>query len=552
MYSGIVAAALLMLCAGRAHAQGTFDLRIIHMVASAPNVDIYLNNMTPATFADLGYEYASAQAQQVPISGANVNLQVAPVGTGIGGAIVNQNFPVANGTDYMGFIYRTSGQPKMIMLSRPRSKVAGPGKAIVRVLNISSFSAPASFDFYLDSARGTPLFSGVAAEAASAWADVKGEPRTMYITAAGSTTVIAQLIVPLVASGRLTLVVSGASSSELKVHALAGEMVDGYKLPLLQGLQGGVLSSVRVVHAWYQPAVGASGVQGLDIFTDDGTTPKTSNLRYRNASEKYGPFTETSTTVKFAPVNEGAASAVYQQSIALNRDTDYVAILTKTKEGAATALTLGAPNSINLGLDSFRIRAAYVTDFHSDVIVKILPTGMDPIVLPPVTFLTATGWYSIPRGPFTVTAEKPGEAAPFYTKSDVGNFSPTYFTVVVLGSDKTFELDILNEGLPVRQEFDPSSSVPAAPAAGGATLSAVPNPAKDAVGIHFTLPAAAHAVVTLNDVLGRTVAVVADGALEAGPHELRADVASLAPGAYFIRLRTEQGVRGIQRIVVTK
>ncbi len=55
-----------------------------------------------------------------------------------------------------------------------------------------------------------------------------------------------------------------------------------------------------------------------------------------------------------------------------------------------------------------------------------------------------------------------------------------------------------------------------------------------AVPASFTLPAAGAVRLSVVDLLGRVVAVLADGPVAAGRHEAR--LAGLAPGAYVVRL----------------
>ena len=69
-----------------------------------------------------------------------------------------------------------------------------------------------------------------------------------------------------------------------------------------------------------------------------------------------------------------------------------------------------------------------------------------------------------------------------------------------------------------------------------ALLAPRPNPAAGAVSIPLTLGRASDATVRVLDLLGRTVAVVHEGALAAGPHALRWDAAGLTPGLYLLRL----------------
>jgi hypothetical protein len=74
-----------------------------------------------------------------------------------------------------------------------------------------------------------------------------------------------------------------------------------------------------------------------------------------------------------------------------------------------------------------------------------------------------------------------------------------------------------------------------------------PNPFNPSTRVNFTLPAAAHATVTVHDAAGRQVAVLADRAFEAGPQSLVWDgrdtsTRAAASGMYLVRLRVGAAV----------
>jgi hypothetical protein len=71
---------------------------------------------------------------------------------------------------------------------------------------------------------------------------------------------------------------------------------------------------------------------------------------------------------------------------------------------------------------------------------------------------------------------------------------------------------------------------------GGLALSVAPNPASSGGTIRVTLPEAGPARVTVYDVLGRKVAVLAEGEWAAGAHEVALDAGGLAPGVYVVRV----------------
>lgn len=87
----------------------------------------------------------------------------------------------------------------------------------------------------------------------------------------------------------------------------------------------------------------------------------------------------------------------------------------------------------------------------------------------------------------------------------------------------------------------------------GADLNAsiFPNPAKDNATLSFNLLAQTEVKVTVVDGLGRVVAVVTDGALNSGNHQLTINTANLASGVYNVMISTDAGT-ATQRLSVTK
>ncbi|MEO0856936.1 MAG: T9SS type A sorting domain-containing protein, partial [Bacteroidota bacterium] len=70
-----------------------------------------------------------------------------------------------------------------------------------------------------------------------------------------------------------------------------------------------------------------------------------------------------------------------------------------------------------------------------------------------------------------------------------------------------------------------------------------PNPVAGDLQVSYTLPEASPVQLTVYDVLGREVAVLASAARTAGTWQAVWPTAAVAPGVYVLRLETEQGVR---------
>ena len=82
-------------------------------------------------------------------------------------------------------------------------------------------------------------------------------------------------------------------------------------------------------------------------------------------------------------------------------------------------------------------------------------------------------------------------------------------------------------------------------------LPPAPNPTRGAATLRYTVAAAGPVTVTVHDLLGRTVATLADGEAAAGPHVARLDTASLASGVYVVRMAA-QDFAGVQRFTVVR
>jgi hypothetical protein len=70
------------------------------------------------------------------------------------------------------------------------------------------------------------------------------------------------------------------------------------------------------------------------------------------------------------------------------------------------------------------------------------------------------------------------------------------------------------------------------------SLSAFPNPFNPATTIAFTLPQAGFTTLRVYDILGREIAILSNGRLEAGEHNLTFNGSSLPSGLYFARLNS--------------
>ncbi|MDX1420343.1 MAG: T9SS type A sorting domain-containing protein, partial [Rubricoccaceae bacterium] len=91
--------------------------------------------------------------------------------------------------------------------------------------------------------------------------------------------------------------------------------------------------------------------------------------------------------------------------------------------------------------------------------------------------------------------------------------------------------------LGVESVEEAEARAPASVAGEALTLSVAPNPVRDRAVVALTLPRATGATVALYDGLGRQVAVLHEGVLEAGVHEVPLDARGFPVGVYVLRVQ---------------
>ncbi|MEM1116306.1 MAG: T9SS type A sorting domain-containing protein [Bacteroidota bacterium] len=87
----------------------------------------------------------------------------------------------------------------------------------------------------------------------------------------------------------------------------------------------------------------------------------------------------------------------------------------------------------------------------------------------------------------------------------------------------------------------PATPAEPRPEAGGLALAVHPNPVRAAASVPYAVATPGHVRLRLVDVLGREVAMLADGERPAGEHRASFDTRGLAPGVYVVVLDTEAG-----------
>ena len=79
----------------------------------------------------------------------------------------------------------------------------------------------------------------------------------------------------------------------------------------------------------------------------------------------------------------------------------------------------------------------------------------------------------------------------------------------------------------------------------------VPNPANGNTSITFNLPKSGKALLTLTDVLGKTVSTLVNGVITGGKHVAELNSKDFAPGVYYYTLDFD-GKKVVRKMVVTE
>ncbi|MCB9513039.1 MAG: T9SS type A sorting domain-containing protein [Candidatus Latescibacteria bacterium] len=127
----------------------------------------------------------------------------------------------------------------------------------------------------------------------------------------------------------------------------------------------------------------------------------------------------------------------------------------------------------------------------------------------------------------------PGETASTLTLNTVGASDYGAYRCEGAGG-------VLSRQIVIDEFADPTAVPVAAPAAQLAQN--FPNPFNPATRIDFTLTRRSQTHLSVTDVAGREVAVLVNGALDAGAHQIEWRPADLPSGLYLIRLRTDDAV----------
>jgi photosystem II stability/assembly factor-like uncharacterized protein len=292
---------------------------------------------------------------------------------------------------------------------------------------------------------------------------------------------------------------------------------------------GGVAKSTDGGATWIRQFIGSAVNEVCFTDTNTGTAVgETVMLRTTdggvNWTEIPGMTNYMLTGVSFTDANTGTA---------VGNDQSPATIIIRTTDGGTTWTNQSS------GLPGYStLNAVHFVDAQTGIVVGSTstdaesagPTGYSIGVI----LRTSNGGSTWKQDPFTT----------FNTLSSV--FSLDAHTLMAVGFNGTI-LRTNNGGLTGIKNAPPFRSASPAQVV---LLQNYPNPFNPSTAIRYSLPHRTQVMLAVFNILGQQVALLQNGAQDAGLHEVRLDGSSLASGVYFYRLRAGEYVETKKLILV--
>jgi hypothetical protein len=155
---------------------------------------------------------------------------------------------------------------------------------------------------------------------------------------------------------------------------------------------------------------------------------------------------------------------------------------------------------------------------------------------------------------YVFKSDSGGSFSLWYLKSGPSSISVTFHDMDGDGIKDILWTAVQNvQYVSIVYKGSPLMSVPAGEGARPNAVSLMqnyPNPFNPSTTVTFSLPRRDYVMLAVYDILGREVARLADGAMDAGTHRISWDAARVTSGVYLYRLRTSGGTISRKMIVV--
>lgn len=394
----------------------TAKVRFIHGSYDAPNVDVLVDDGSPAAISNLAYRATSGYAE---LEAGTRNFKVVQTGTTTP-AVIDSNITLTANTDYTVVAI---GELALIdAVLDADARVPDPAQAKVRFIHASP-DAPA-VDIKLNNGSGPAVFTNRAFGTISPYTTVAADAYTFSVTATGDTvevirfnpvSVNANTVYTVVAFG--TLDINDTIPFTVRVFVDNG---DGDQFVDLT--QQVPTSNVRVIHTSYD-------APNVDIIIDDDTPAAIQNLAYPTAAA-YAAIPSGSRNIKVVQTGT-VAPAVIDTTLVLAEDAEYTVLAI---DELASILPLVVADNRTIDVANAKIRFIHASPDAPAVDIR-LGTGAGPVVFGNQSFGDdATAYSPVAAGSYTFVVTQTGDTNPVVTFDPVAVTAGTLYTVVAHGT----------------------------------------------------------------------------------------------------------------------
>jgi hypothetical protein len=510
-------------------------LRVVNAVTGTPNVDIYLDDQTPARIQNIGYQDAS---EAIQLAQGTHNVKVTLTGLPIGTAIYNQDYTGSADSVYSSIgIGSLQTQSDFRVLSHPLDLQIPSDSVLVRVLHGSGDNTDLNFQI-LDASGALHQISPLKWGQVSSYMRLPAGPTTVSFVPVGETSV-SHFNGSLAQNTAITLIINGdLHSQDLTVNVLYdNDTTRQAPMEKLNGIVSQPNGSLRVISLVKNKPV--------DFRLDDDTT-MTLPLDYRHASpttDDYGG----SVNVKFADRGAGFGSPLLAADVQMTSE-GYTAIylIENTQIGGLDTMALYADEAnIDVPINQIDTSKALVriVNLRSTTNLRLQGVGGYDKLFSGVGYKQATRYTQVPEG--KVTFRGGGNGYSFNVVREGGY-------TVIFDDDVSLLIDSDENGQFPMLLLSTSASAPIA-ATGQIAPVITPNPTNGAFAIRCQIESRGEVTATLIDVLGRTVASTTPKSVEPGEQSFVMSSQDVAPGTYTVVVTEEGGHRVASgRVVIVR
>ncbi len=523
--------------------------RFVNLVPDAPPLDVYVDNVQPAFVKDVPWR--SASSLQVTGDGNRTLKFVSPTPP-LDSIFLSLSRKLNPDTIYtVTGIGAKASTKEIFLLTHPESMQVPGGSAKFRILHASIDAGPV--DVKITKSNGeTYERKNIEYKSLTQYFDIPEGSIRMDVGPAGEAPTFSGT--GMVEGGTIyTFALSGrnAVADEFNVN-LIDESTEGEQAPI------GILTRVAVGEAMVRVVHLVPPVPfplTIDIFVDAEQTPRATGLAYRNATAltKFAPGEHT---VKVRMTGSGPNGTGIDAPVVLNADTAYTVYafsLDPNPPLLTRAVGLAPVSSANA-----LVRVLHASGDAGNVDITLVDamgarTEMDDIA--PGAF---TDYVEIPAGSVTVDVSAAGGELFYRATGSVS--AEGILTIVASGSKASdFALNVVDDR--DENEQKPLETLTKVNTGTGvdddatkiAGLAVAPNPAMTSFGVTVDLLKDESLNVTLYDLLGASIATVADGSRGNGRRSIVVPTDGIPAGMYNVVVTGDGGsVIGVRPVMVVK